>query len=138
MTRKYRQIIIRYVGSTADEDDNDGSLDLIYESLGLGDYRDEVGKLVFRAIVKATQKGEGISSKDIAMLGTVSQAAIIYHLNLFQRTGIVVKEGRSYFLRADTLEQSLDDMESDMKRRFERLKKIARKIDHSPDDNTML
>ncbi len=137
MSRKYRQIVIRYVGVPAEQDDNDTALDHIYESLGLGDERDEVGKLVFRAIVKATISGEGISSKDIAELGTVSQAAIIYHLNLFQRSGLVVKEGRSYFLRADTLEHTLEDMESDIKRRFERLKKIARKIDH-PEDKTML
>jgi len=129
--RQYRQIVIRYVNVPSEIDDNEVALDQIYESLGLGDDRDEVGKLVFRAIVKSTISGQGISSRDIMELGTVSQAAVIYHLNLFQRAGLVVKEGRSYFLRADNLSNTLDDMESDIRRRFERLKKIAKKIDEA-------
>ncbi|MBN1170091.1 helix-turn-helix transcriptional regulator [Candidatus Micrarchaeota archaeon] len=127
--RPYRQIVIRYTHVPTEIDDNDTALDQIYESLGLGDERDDVGKLVFRAIVKSTIAGEGISSRDIMELGTVSQAAIIYHLNIFQRAGLVVKEGRSYFLRANNLSNTLEDMESDIRRRFERLKKIAKKID---------
>ena len=129
--RVYRQIVIRYIAMPDAEDNLDEEIDWIYRCLGLGDDRDEVGKLVFRAIVKAGKAGEGISSRDIMQFGEVTQAAIIYHLNLFQRTGLVIKEGRNYFLRAPTLEQTLSEMEDDMKRRFDQLKKTAKKIDDS-------
>lgn len=127
--RHYRQIIIRYISIPTEEDDLDAGLDWIYQCLGLGDDRDQVGKLVFRALVKASRKGTGISSKDIMQLSEVSQAAIIYHLNQFKRTGLVVKEGRNYYLRGHTLEHTLEEMESDMVRRFERMKKVGKKID---------
>lgn len=127
--RFYRQIVIRYISVPPVETDLDNEIDWIYRCLGLGDERDEVGKLVFRAIVKASRTGEGISSRDIMQFGEVTQAAIIYHLNLFQRSGLVVKEGRNYFLRAPTLEQTLAEMEEDLLRRFDQLKKIAKKID---------
>ncbi len=127
--RFHRQIVIRYITIPSHEDDLDEGLDWIYQCLGLGDERDEVGKVVFRALVKASREGGGISSRDIMQLSEVSQAAIIYHLNQFMRSGLVVKEGRNYYLRGHTLEHTLEEMESDMLRRFGRLKKIAKKID---------
>jgi hypothetical protein len=126
--RYYRQIVIRYITIPSEEENVNEALDWIYECLGLGDERDEVGKSVFRAIVRASHNGEGISSRDIMQLSEVSQAAIIYHLNQFKRSGLVVKDGRNYYLRAHTLENTLDEMQNDMNRRFERLKEIARKI----------
>ncbi|HSB46712.1 MAG TPA: hypothetical protein VLD37_01770 [Candidatus Bilamarchaeum sp.] len=127
--RIYRQIVIRYIAVPTSEKTLDDEIDWIYQCLGLGDERDDVGKLVFRAIVKAGKSGQGISSRDIMQFGEVTQAAIIYHLNLFQRSGLVVKEGRNYFLRAPTLEQTIFEMEADTRMRFEQLKKIAKKID---------
>lgn len=127
--RVYRQVIIRYITVPSEDDDLDAGLDFIYQCLGLGDERDEIGMVVFRALVKASRQGGGISSKDIAQLSHVTQAAIIYHLNQFKRSGLVVKEGRNYYLRGHTLENTLEDMESDMTRRFDRMKKIAKKID---------
>src|SRR4030095_1425723 len=125
--RYYRQIIIRYVSVPADEESMDSALDYIYQCLGLGDDRDDVGPAVFRAVVKASARGEGISSRDLMQLNEVSQAAVIYHLNIFQRSALVVKDGRNYFLRAPTLIQTLDEMENDVRRRFDYLKGIARK-----------
>jgi len=128
--RFYRQIIIRYIQTPVQEPDNlDYEIDYIYQVLGLGDERDDVGRHVFRALVKASKRGEGISSRDLMALSEVSQAAIIYHLNLFQRSGLVIKEGRNYVLRGYTLENTLGELENDMHRRFESLKEIARKIE---------
>jgi hypothetical protein len=127
--RYYRQIVIRYISVPANEEDADSEIDYIYQCLGLGDERDDVGRSVFRALVKSSMQGTGISSRDIMALGEVSQAAVIYHLNLFQRSGIVTKDGRMYYLRGHSLEQTLEDMENDMHRRFEYLKGLARKIE---------
>jgi hypothetical protein len=127
--RVYRQIVIRYIAVPTSERPFDDEVDWIYQCLGLGDERDDVGKLVFRAVIKSSKSGLGISSRDIMQFGEVTQAAIIYHLNLFQRTGLVVKEGRNYFLRAPSLEQTILEMEADTTRRFDQLKKISKKID---------
>jgi hypothetical protein len=127
--RYYRQIVIRYITLPANEDDTDSEIDYIYQCLGLGDERDDVGRSVFRALVKASMHNTGISSRDIMALGEVSQAAVIYHLNLFQRSGLVAKDGRMYYLRGHSLEQTLEEMENDMHRRFDYLKGIARKVE---------
>lgn len=127
--RAYHQIVIRYIAIPTQEKSLDDEIDWIYQCLGLGDERDDVGKLVFRAIVKAGKQGQGISSRDIMQFGEVTQAAIVYHLNLFQRSGLVVKDGRNYYLRAQSLEQTLNEMEEDTRRRFGELKKIGKKID---------
>jgi len=127
--RYYRQIVIRYISVPAHEDDAESELNYIYQCLGLGDERDDVGRIVFRALVKASMRGEGISSRDLMLLSETSQAAVIYHLNLFQRSGLLVKDGRNYHLRGRTLEDTLDELENDMHRRFEHLRGIAKKVD---------
>ena len=127
--RYYRQIVIRYIAIPAQEESVDNEIDYVYQCLGLGDERDDVGRHVFRALVKASTRGEGISSRDLMQLSEVSQAAVIYHLNMFQRSGLVIKDGRNYYLRGHTLEATLEEMENDMHRRFENLKTIARKIE---------
>ncbi len=129
--RYYRQIVIRYVSIPVQEENTDSEINYIYQCLGLGDERDDVGREVFRALVKSSMRGEGISSRDIMQLNEVSQAAVIYHLNLFQRSGIVTKDGRNYYLRAPTLEQTLEEMENDVHHRFAHLKSIAKKIQGS-------
>lgn len=127
--RYYRQIVIRYIAIPAQEESADNEIDYVYQCLGLGDERDDVGRHVFRALVRASKRGQGISSRDLMQLSEVSQAAVIYHLNMFQRSGLVIKDGRNYYLRGHTLEATLEEMESDMHRRFENLKAIARKIE---------
>ncbi len=127
--RFYRQIVIRYISVPPQEENRDAEIDYIYQCLGLGDERDDVGRVVFRALVRASMKGTGISSRDLMALSEVSQAAVIYHLNLFQRSGLVAKDGRMYYLRGRTLGQTLDEIESDMHRKFDSLKVLARKIE---------
>jgi len=127
--RFYRQIVIRYISEPAPaaEANTDADIDWLYQCLGLGDERDQIGRLVFRALVKSGRTG--ISSRDIMQLGHMTQAAVIYHLNLFQRSGLVVRDGRNYYLRGYTLTNALEEMETDMQRRFDFLKKIAKKIE---------
>ncbi len=129
--RYYRQIIIRYISVPSKEESVDDDIDYVYQCLGLGDERDDVGKAVFRALVKSSLRGSGISSRDLMQLNEVSQAAVIYHLNLFQRSGLVVKDGRNYFLRAPTLEQTLEEMENDVVRRFQHLRSVAKKLEET-------
>ncbi len=127
--RYYRQIVIRYIAIPSQQDNVERDIDYVYQCLGLGDERDDVGRHVFHALVRASTRGEGISSRDLMQLSEVSQAAVIYHLNMFQRSGLVIKDGRNYFLRGHTLEATLEEMENDMHRRFDNLRAVARKIE---------
>ncbi len=52
-----------------------------------------------------------------------------YHISKLVDMGLLVKEGRSYRLRAATFLRSIEEMERDVIRMFEDLKKVARTID---------
>jgi DNA-binding IclR family transcriptional regulator len=124
----FRQIVIRYI-MLPQEDDYDAELDWIFQCLGLGGKTDEIARAIFSELVRAAREGKGISSRELMEKLPVTQAAIVYHLNTFMRSGLVVKQGRGYYLRGGSLEHALDEIESDMLRRMGRLKEIARKID---------
>lgn len=126
--RYFRQIIIRYI-MFPKEEDHDAELEWVFKCLGLGDDADEVGKGIFRALVRAAKKGEGISSRELMEEIPVTQAAIVYHLNNFMRSGLVIKQGRSYILRGGSLQNALEEIENDMVRRMGQLKEIAKKIE---------
>jgi len=113
------------------EDDYSVEIDWIYRCLGLGDERDEVGKLIFAEIIKANKQGSGVTSRDLMEKCQVTQPAVVYHLNLVMRSGLILKEGRVYYLRGRTLQRTLEEMEYDIVRRFQLLRKIATKIDES-------
>ncbi len=125
--RRYRQVIIRYVFFPAEGIDKERFLDVLYICLGFGDERDEVGKKVFRAVVKAGERG--ISSREILEKVDASQAAVIYHLNNLMRSGFIVKEGRYYFLKGRNVEETLHSMEEELISRMEKLRKIAKMLE---------
>ncbi|MBI5046297.1 winged helix-turn-helix transcriptional regulator [Candidatus Micrarchaeota archaeon] len=128
--RYIRQISIRELSPPSEENPNAG-LDWLFQCLGLGDENDELAKEIFKELVKASREKQGVSSRELKEKENVTQAAVIYHLNIFMRSGIVIKEGRTYYLRADDLERTLQEIEEDMQRRFERMKRIAKKIEEA-------
>ena len=104
-------------------------LEWIFQCLGLGDESNRIAQDIFRELVRASKERHGISSRELKDKEQVSQAAIIYHLNTFMRSGLIVKQGRLYYLRAPSLEETLEELERDMMFRLERLRRIARKLE---------
>ncbi|MBU0532864.1 hypothetical protein KKB44_05220 [Candidatus Micrarchaeota archaeon] len=127
--RRYvKQIVIRYI-MLPQEDNYDAELNWIFQCLGLGGETDEIARAIFHEFVKASRENKGISSRDLMEKIPVTQAAIVYHLNTFIRSGLIIKQGRDYYLRGGSLEHALDEIENDMLRRMTRLKEMAKKID---------
>lgn len=127
--RRYlRQIALREVDTPRDANVEE-ELDWICECLGLGEEKDELARDIFRQLTLASRKRNGVSSREIKEREHVSQAAVVYHLNIFQSSGLIIKQGRRYYLRAQTLEETLEEMEHDMLRRMARLRKIAKRIE---------
>lgn len=126
--RYFKQIVIRYI-MLPQEQDYDAELNWIFQCLGLGGETDEIGRDIFREVVRTSREGAGVSSRELMEKAGVTQAAVVYHLNTFIRSGLVVKQGRYYYLRGGSLENALEEIEHDMVRRMSRLKEIAKKID---------
>ncbi len=130
MTRRryLRQIAIREL-DTPKETEPEEELDWICECLGLGGERSDLAREIFRDILLASKTRSGVSTREIKEKSNVTQAAVVYHLNIFQGRGLIIKEGRRYYLRAATLDETLEEMEKDMLRRMERLRRIARRLE---------
>ncbi|VVC01770.1 Uncharacterised protein [uncultured archaeon] len=102
-------------------------IEWIFQCLGFGDKDDTVAKEVFTELVKKSDKG--VRSVEISGRCHVTQGAVVYHLNTLVRSGVVVKQGRYYYLKRTRLDNTIEDMEAEMLRRFERMKRIARLIE---------
>ncbi len=108
----------------------EATIDWIFRCLG-GSEDDELAKEVFREIVKTGEKG--VRSKEIQEKVQekkgVTQGAVVYHLNTYRRSGLIVKEGRYYYLKRQTLDRTLEEMEYEMLRHFQRMRKLAKLMD---------
>ena len=109
------------------ESNQEKQIEWIFQCLGFGDKDDKVANEVFKQLVKKSDKG--VRSVEISGRCHVSQGAVVYHLNTFMRNGVVIKQGRYYYLKRARLDNTLDEMEAEMLRRFERMKRIARLIE---------
>ncbi len=102
-------------------------------SLGLFNLRDK-DKSCFRIFIELVKEAKvsskAISSDQLAYHLHLTRGTVIHHLKKLIDSGIVIKEGnKGYVLRANRLEDLINEVEEDMKRTYAGLKKIAKKID---------
>ena len=130
--RYRREISIREVERPA-EHDIEGDIQWICECLGLADSENDIAVDIFKELLRATKDREGITTREIVdhekTAKKVTQGAVVYHLNIFTIRGIVVKEGRKYFLRSANLDDMMEVLEQDMLRRMKKMRELAKHID---------
>ena len=100
-------------------------------SLGLFNMRDKDKSCfrVFIELVKSAKAKETLTSDVLAVKLNLSRGTIIHHINRLIESGLVVHEGNRYILRVDNLQSLVEELEKDMKRTCEDLKKAAKEID---------
>ncbi|MCX8158521.1 MAG: helix-turn-helix domain-containing protein [Candidatus Diapherotrites archaeon] len=86
---------------------------------------------IFKRILQETENGRGISSTELAKQLGLSRGSVIHHLNNLVLSGLVVKRGRHYFARSKSIYRILDELEEEIEFLFQRMKKVAKKIDES-------
>ncbi len=106
-------------------------LDWICQSLGFFEPidREKTASSVFKEIVKATEKGEALTSTAIAERVGMSRGSIINHLNNLMRSGLIVRQGRFYISRSKSMFRTIEEIEEDIERIFAKMKKTAIEID---------
>ena len=124
------KIVIRRVEKPF-SDDLEKELDWICSSLGFFEPidRSKTASSVFREIVFAAEKQKPVSSTQIAKRVMMSRGSVINHLNNLMRSGLVVRQGRIYLPRSRSMFRTIEEIEEDIDRIFERMKKAARDID---------
>ncbi|EQD48545.1 hypothetical protein B1A_14003, partial [mine drainage metagenome] len=95
---------------------------------GSGESKSIESEILKRFLVAAS-KDMGVSSSEINLGKDVPRSTVIYHLNRLVESGLVVKRGRKYYMRAQALSTSIEEIEYDIDREFQRMLDMAREFD---------
>lgn len=107
-------------------DDFERYIDWLCNSLGLYTHECDSARDIMLEIIKSK---EGLSSTELSERLNKSRGAVINQLNKLIESGLIVKNGRIYRLRASTMERTLEELFEDVERTFARFMKIAEQID---------
>ena len=102
-------------------------------SLGLFNLRDK-DKSCFRLfveLVKCSKQRQPVSSDELAHRLGLSRGTIIHHMNRLIESGLVVPQQNRYLLRVNTLKDLIDEVEKDLHRTLEDLRKTAKELDEA-------
>ena len=102
--------------------DPGAQVEWLFRCFGFDD-DDRLAKEIFKELVRSSERG--IRSADISSKCNVTQGAVVYHLNAFMRSGLVTKHGRFYHLRKPSLDATLSDLEEEVVRHFEKMRRLA-------------
>jgi predicted transcriptional regulator len=108
-------------------------IDFICKSFGYFNPRDKqytAGK-IFRLLVKeVAEESKGLRSDEIAEKLHLTRGGVVYHLNSFISSGLVIKESNTYRLRSQSLQKCIDEIQEDMYRMLSQMREIARDVDN--------
>lgn len=74
-------------------------------------------------------KGDGVTSKDLNKRLDMPRSTVIYHLNRFIYSGLVVRKGRKYYLRSNDMASTIEELQSEMLMEFNKLIQFAERLD---------
>ncbi len=121
------KIVIRQVNRPARQN-VDGLVNWFCESLDLGN-KGALEPVMLKEIINRSMNGNGVTSKELNSKLDTPRTTVIYHLNRFIYSGIVVRKGRKYYLRSEDMASTIEELQSDMEREFGRLIEFAEKMD---------
>ncbi len=127
------KIVLRYVNrpSNMDIQELTGWFMKVFD---LGDSEDWLEPAIFKEIVANMAGGKGVTSKVLNKKLDVPRSTIIYHLNRFICSGLVVRRGRKYYLRSEDMRGTIDELRADMEREFSRMMQFADMFDSLLED----
>jgi len=91
--------------------------------------RDKSCFRIFIELMKAIKLSGGLTSDELADRLALTRATVIHHLNTLMERGIVVHEGNKYVMRDEKLTLLVDDIQRDMQRAMEEMKRAAEELD---------
>ena len=77
----------------------------------------------------AAKKNLGIPSSAIKIKPEVARSTVIYHLNRLIDSGLIVKKGRKYYLRATEMSKAIEEIEYDLNREMMKMLAAAKEFD---------
>jgi predicted transcriptional regulator len=108
-------------------------IEWICRSFGFLESRDKekTAARIFGELLKATKKGTGLSSDELAEKLKLSRGTMVHHLNKLMRSGLVIHHQGRYKLRAFSLQRTIEEVKRDIIRVFENINQVAKSIDEN-------
>ena len=100
-------------------------------SLGLFNQRDK-DKSCFRlfiTLLKASKQNQALTSDQLADSLKLSRGTVVHHLHKLIDAGLVINERNLYLLRVSKTKELVDEIDKDLRRALEDIKKVAEEID---------
>jgi DNA-binding Lrp family transcriptional regulator len=124
-----RKIAIRSL-ERPDTDSPEALLKWFCTALGLSaNDSDDIEEKILKELFYSARANEGISSSEMNLDTDLSRSTVIYHLNRLIETGIAVKRGRKYYLRANEMSKVIEELEYDIEREMQRMLDVAKEFD---------
>jgi predicted transcriptional regulator len=113
--------------------DVEQDIEWICKSFGFLESRDKekTAARIFRALLEATKRGEGLSSDELAEKLGLSRGTMVHHLNKLMKSGLVIHHQGRYKLRAFSLQRTVEEVKRDIARVFENINQVAKSIDEN-------
>jgi predicted transcriptional regulator len=92
---------------------------------------DDVVERMLAELAEAAHDNRGLTSSELYKDKRLARSTIIYHLNRFMDCGLVVKQGRHYYLRAMELSRALEEVKYDFEIEMKKMIDTAREYDRS-------
>ena len=122
------RIIIRLIAKPSDE-----SLEELTawfcKAFDLGTDGEGLEPTLFKEVISASFSGTGVTSKELNDRLEVPRTTVIYHLNRFINSGLIVRKGRKYVLRSDDMESTIEELQADMVHEFNKMLEFAERFD---------
>ena len=122
------RITIKVVGRPQ-KDDLDHLSSWFCEVFDLNDKENNIEPLMLKRLIIKSISGDGVTSKELQKDLETPRSTVIYHLNRFIDAGLIIRKGRNYYLRSDDLASTIEDIQAEMIREFDRVITLAQKID---------
>ncbi|MCL5433674.1 MAG: hypothetical protein M1538_01695 [Candidatus Marsarchaeota archaeon] len=87
---------------------------------------------ILKEFVIAAYKNDGITSLTLKkkLKYPLARSTLIYHLNKIIESGLIVKKGRKYYLRATIMSKAVEELEYDLEREFSKMIDAAKELDN--------
>ncbi len=110
-------------------------LQWVGDSLGLFSERDKDKSCfrIFIELLRAAKQNIPLSSDEIALRTHLSRGTVVFHLSKLMEAGLIISNQNRYFLRVGNLQAVVEEIQKDLNRTCEDLKKIAKDVDERMD-----
>lgn len=100
-------------------------------SLGLFNLRDKDKSCfrIFIELLKSTKKQKSMSSDELAGTLQLTRGTVVHHLHKLEESGLIIYEDRRYILRVNNLTALVDELEQDLQKACNQLRRVADNID---------